>query len=81
MECAEYFRSQAGYRRCFEELLKKWTSYGHPAGMITLEAASEEERRLLGGILGKTFYDSKIRFSFADFERGLQRTRCIRDRK
>lgn len=75
MECAEYFRSQAGYRRCFEELLKKWTSYGRLAGMITLENASEEERRLLGGILGKTFYDSKIRFSFADFERGLQRTR------
>ncbi len=75
MECAEYFRSQAGYRRCFEELLKKWMSYGRPAGIITLENASEEERRLLGGILGKTFYDSKIRFSFADFERGLQRTR------
>lgn len=75
MECAEYFRSQAGYRRCFEELLKKWTSYGRPAGVITLENASEEERRLVGGILGKTFYDSRIRFSFADFDRGLQRTR------
>lgn len=75
MECVEYFRSQEGYRRCFEELLKKWKSYGRPAGVITLENTSEEERRLLGGILGKTFYDPKIRFSFADFEKGLQRTR------
>ena len=75
MECAEYFRSQAGYRRCFEELLKKWKSYGRPTGVITLEKTSEEERRLLGGILGKTFYDSTIRFSAADFERGLQKTK------
>ena len=47
MDCAEYFRSQEGYRRCFEELLKKWKSYGRPAGVIVLEHTSEEERRLL----------------------------------
>ncbi len=75
LDCAEYFRSQEGYRRCFEELLKKWKSYGRPAGVIVLEHTSEEERRLLGGILGKSFYESRIRFSFADFEKGLQKTR------
>ena len=48
LDCAEYFRSQAGYRRCFCELLKKWKSYGRPAGRIVLEHTSEEERRLLG---------------------------------
>lgn len=75
LECAEYFRGQAGYRRCFEELLKKWKSYGRSAGVIVLEHVSEEERRLLGGILGKTFHEETIRFSFAEFDRGLQKTR------
>ena len=75
LDCAEYFRSQAGYRRCFCELLKKWKSYGRPAGRIVLEHTSEEERRLLGGILGKKFSEETIRFSFAEFERGLQKTR------
>ena len=75
LDCAEYFRSQAGYRRCFCELLKKWKSYGRPAGRIVLEHTSEEERRLLGGILGKKFSEETIRFSFEEFERGLQKTR------
>lgn len=75
MECAEYFRSQAGYRRCFEELLKKWKSYGRPAGWITLADPSQEERRLLGGLLGKSFDGSCIRFPFAQFEKSLQKTR------
>ena len=55
LDCAEYFRSQAGYRRCFCELLKKWKSYGRPAGRIVLEHTSEEERRLLGGFSEKNF--------------------------
>ena len=74
MDCAEYFRSQEGYRRCFEELLKKWKSYGRPAGVIVLEHTSEEERRLLGGILGKSFYESRIRFSFAERRTETART-------
>lgn len=74
-ECAEYFKSQAAYRRCFLELRKKWQSYGRAAGMITLGDASKEECRAIGGIVGKTFFDGKIRFSFSAFEKGLQRTR------
>ena len=74
-ECAEYFKGQKAYRRCFQELLKKWKSYGKAAGRISLKNASEEERKAIGGLLGKTFYEENICFSFADFEKSLQKTR------
>ena len=74
-ECAEYFKSQDAYRRCFEELWKKWRSYGRAAGRITLRGVTEEERRAVGGIIGKVFYGEDIRFSVSEFEAGLQKTR------
>ena len=48
-DCAAYLRSQPGYRRCMEELRKKWESYGRAGGRIRLTDATQEERRLLGG--------------------------------
>lgn len=74
-ECAQYFKDRSEYQRCFKELRSKWKSYGKVSGKITLHYASEEERRAIGGILGKAFDDGDIRFSFAEFEQGLQRTR------
>lgn len=73
-ECAEYFKRQQAYRRCFQELRKKWKSYGKVAGNIVLKETSEEERRAIGGVVGKVFYEKDIRFSFKEFERGLQQT-------
>lgn len=74
-ECANYFKSQEAYRRCFKEFLKKWKSYGRVAGSITLRDASEDERRAIGGMIGKAFYEKDIRFSFLEFQQGLQRTK------
>lgn len=74
-ECANYFKSQRAYYRCFEEFRKKWKSYGKAAGRITLKQTSAEERRAVGGIIGKVFYEETIRFSFLEFEQGLQKTR------
>lgn len=74
-ECAEYFRERQAFRRCFEELRKKWNSYGRAAGKITLKHTSEEERRAVGGILGKVFYEETIQFTFSEFEQKLQKTR------
>lgn len=73
--CAEYFKGNPAYRRCFLEFEKKWNSYGRAKGIITLKHTSEEERRAIGGILGKTFYEDAIRFPFAEFEKGLQCTK------
>lgn len=74
-ECAEYFRCHKAYKRCFQELWKKWRSYGKIAGRITLKEASEEERKAISSITGKVFDEETIRFSFAEFESGLQKTR------
>ena len=74
-ECAAYLKKQKAYERCMEELLKKWRSYGKAAGRITLKHASEEERRAIGGTVGRTFCEDTIRFSFAEFGEGLQKTR------
>ena len=74
-ECAEYFKKQNAYRRCFEKLRKKWMSYGRLTGRITLRDTSEEERRAIGGVVGKVFFEKDIQFSAAEFEQGLQRTR------
>ena len=73
--CAAYFKGNPAYRRCFLEFEKKWNSYGRAKGIITLKHTSEEERRAIGGILGKTFYEDAIRFPFAEFEKGLQYTK------
>lgn len=73
--CAVYFRGQKAYERCMKELRKKWKSYGRVAGKISLKQTSEEERRAVGGILGKVFYEETIQFSFLEFEQGLQKTR------
>ena len=74
-ECAAYFRGQSAYDRCFRELRKKWRSYGKTAGRITLKNTTGEERRAIGGIVGKTFFEEQISFTFAEFEAGLQKTR------
>ena len=73
--CAAYFKGNPAYRRCFLEFEKKWNSYGRAKGIITLKHTSEEERRAIGGILGKTFYEDAIRFPFVEFEKGLQCTK------
>ena len=74
-ECAAYFKSNPAYDRCFQEFEKKWRSFGKTAGKIRLMDGTEEEKRAIGGILGKVFYEDTIQFSFADFERGLQKTK------
>ena len=41
--CAAYFQSRPRYRRILSELLKKYRSYGRPAGTIRLDDATQEE--------------------------------------
>lgn len=73
--CAEYFKGNPAYQRCFREFEKKWKSYGRVTGSITLKNTSEEERKAISGMIGKPFYEDTIRFSFPEFEKGLQRTK------
>lgn len=74
-ECAKFFKSRPEYERCFLALRKKWESYGRAAGRITLTDAPDGECRAIGGIVGRVWDAGTIRFSVAEFEAGLQRTR------
>lgn len=74
-KCASYLKKNIAYQRCFMELRKKWESYGKTAGRITLKNPSEEERKAISGIIGKVFLEENIKFTFAEFEQGLQKTR------
>ncbi len=74
-ECAEYFKRQNGYHRCFLAMRKKWETYGRVSGRIFLADATEEEKRALSGILGKVFYGDEIRFTMREFQEALQKTR------
>ncbi len=74
-ECAAYLKKNSAYSRLMKELQKKWKSYGRIAGSITLKNTTEEERRAIGGIVGKTFADETIKITFQEFEQGLQKTR------
>ena len=73
----EYFRKTPGFDRCFQELRKKWNSYGRAAGIVKLTAASKEERRALEGFFGKSFADQTggtLSFSVQSFEAALKET-------
>ena len=73
----EYFRKTPGFDRCFQELRKKWNSYGRAAGIVKLTAASKEERRALEGFFGKSFAGQTggtLSFSVQAFEAALKET-------
>lgn len=73
--CAKYLKQNTAYNRCMKELQKKWQSHGRIAGNIVLKSASDAEKRAIGGIIGKTFFDDRINFTFLEFEQGLQKTK------
>lgn len=72
--CAAYFQSRPGYRRILAELLKKYRSYGRPAGNIHLDDATQEECDAARSIFGHPF-SPPLRFQAVQFEAALQELR------
>ena len=50
--CAAYLKDHPGYKRIMQELLKKYRSYGRPAGIVRLDDATQEECAAARGIFG-----------------------------
>lgn len=69
--CAAYLKDHPGYRRIMQELLKKYRSYGRPAGIVRLDDATQEECAAVRGIFGRSF-SPPLRFQTAQFETALQ---------
>lgn len=80
--CAAYFQSRPAYRRILSELLKKYRSYGRPAGIVRLDDATREECDAARSIFGRPF-SPPLHFQAAQFETALQQTRfqgvCLKD--
>lgn len=80
--CAAYFQSRPEYRRILSELLKKYRSYGRPAGTVRLDDATREECDAARRVFGRPF-SPPLRFQAAQFEAALQQTRfqgvCLKD--
>lgn len=74
MACAAYFQSRPEYRRILSELLKKYRSYGRPAGTVRLDDATREECDAARSIFGRPF-SPPLRFQAAQFEAALQELR------
>ena len=73
--CADYLKDNPAYKRLMEELQKKWKRYGKAAGSVLLQSATREERRAIGGIVGRTYLEETVKITFQEFEQGLQKTR------
>ena len=73
--CAEYLKQNPAYHRCMKEFRRKWESYGRITGTIVLKAVSAEEKKAIGGIVGKRFFADQIQVTFLEFEQGLQKTK------
>ena len=64
--CAAYLKDHPGYKRIMQELLKKYRSYGRPAGIVRLDDATQEECAAARGVFGRSF-SPPLRFQTAQF--------------
>ena len=77
-----YFRVRPAYSRILQELRQKYRRYGHPAGTVRLEDASEEECRALRNIFGEPF-SPPVRFRAERFEAAMRQLKfpevCLKE--
>lgn len=73
--CVRYFKERPEFERAFSLMRDKWKRYGRPSGNIEIKHPSKEEREILGGFIGKDFYDGPLRFPMRQFEDALKETR------
>ncbi len=69
------FFKNSNYQRVFNELRKKWESYGKFGGIIKLENLSEGEKKALGGFLGKFIGENSIKIKSSEFEEALKKSK------
>ena len=74
-ECAAYFQGNPAWEPILQLMRKKWESYGALKGSIVIHDGTEEQRRLLEGIVGAIPAGMEIKVSLKRFEDGLQQTR------
>lgn len=71
--CAAFFRERPAYHRILELLLRKYRSFGRPAGTVCLPDAAPEECDAVRALFGRPF-SPPLRIKAAEFEAALQNT-------
>ena len=74
-EAADYFHSSPGFERAFQQMHKKWRSYGRCGGNVCITDPTDVEREALGRYFSRDFSDGPVKFSLADFSRTLAETK------
>lgn len=72
--CAAYFKSHPAFHRILELLLRKYKTYGRPAGQICLNDATEAEYEAAHDFFGRPFA-APLRFKVQSFNEALQQTK------
>lgn len=73
--CVKYFKNNRAYQRIFNEMRKKWISYGKVSGFIVLIDANNAEREALRLFLGRSFDKGTVKFRMSEFEKEIQETK------
>jgi len=74
-ECANYFKSNKGFKRVFEKIKDKYCSLGNIGGSVKISSLSSEEQDVLSSYLGKDCYKKSITISLSKFNDALNGTR------
>lgn len=74
--CLEYFQKYPVFGKIFREFRKKYSTLGHLGGRIRLDFLQDEERKILGGFLGKDCRkEKKENLSWKEMEDALEHSR------
>ena len=73
-ECIEYFK-HPGFKRFNQAWIKKYQSFGHLGGQITLLNLSSLEKETIGAFLGTDLSNGTLKISYRKFNQLLQETK------
>jgi uncharacterized protein (TIGR02679 family) len=74
-ECAQYFKSNAGFKRTFEKIREKYESLGNIGGTVVLSNLKAEEKEALTGLFRKDYNKKNVSFKVENFIKALESTK------
>lgn len=74
-ECANYFKSNKGFKRVLEKIKDKYCSLGNIGGSVKLFSLSSEEQEVLTSYLCKDCYKKSITIALLKFKDALNGTK------
>lgn len=73
-ECIEYFR-KPGFERFVNAWMNKYKSLGYLGGRIQLSNLSDQEKEVIGSIIGQDLSDGTLSLTYREFQKQLAITK------